>query len=805
MGAHITDDSTLPDISTIRKWFNGLGYPDELALPDWRMCTSIMQQSSQTTVHAMAFWARPLDLFRSAIVVDRNNGLPSADHAKTLSDLTDSHVLLYGNSTATLWLREWPGTVKNVGASALAGVSNLLHEHRDNLELTKIAEKKIRLRQYALYETDPQGKQDESWFVKPGLKETRRVFARIGNKVRAGCEEFTTDHASWLYRILALRVGLDREWGITRGLNQSSVSDYIRTGKQYPEPRRIPLSDSDIECITSIVLESLEFFTFSYIDPLLLLKALRIPAARKVEKHTNLYPTPRSAAWDMIASIPIHDEMTIFDPTVGTGTFLIAAAQSLWSKCGNRSDMMETLRRVVRGSDTSRFALDLSHVLLDFAYGWRDSGWQLGHGSAESISDSISSDHEWVVVGNPPWSATGRSTNEGSRILSAYISALRGLPRCWLATIVPRTVWTKRDRQGRAMRAAVSEDFQIESICELPWGAIQGGKSQSLAVVLSRGYPTSTTVWKRNDKKSAIHTIGYNTESNYGCLTTPPDGRFLLRRLSHKKRISDFYNVRIGLQPKDARRPIARAGVRGIPFVLEVGGGSVCSIEKELLYDDVWVNENFDRPAKKYRQEILCMPQVAVSAKIYEGARRLRAYLVNEPRIFSNRFFVCVPNRKFPAEFAYGTKKILTSILGKLWVHIFAYAGRDISKSDLERLPLPPYEQVMILGSSCSTRSEWAQHLAVCNAYGLTEEESAVIMALGYMLELGSGIPQDIMSKLKPDELVIDSLRRQIEELGSHGRDALKIELRLMDERDKGKYLLLSGVDYQIAIDKEAL
>ena len=769
------------------------------------MSTSIVQQSTQTTVHAMAFWARPLDLFRSAIVIDRTNGLPPGDHAKQLSDLTDSHVLLCGKGTATLWLRERPGTVNCVGDSALTAVSNLLQANRDHLELTKIAERKIRLRQYALYETDPLGQQDDSWFVKPDLRETKKVFARIGNTVKRRYEEFTIEHASWLYRVLALRVGLDRNWEITQGLSQSSVSDYVEIGKQYPTRWRMSLSDSDTEFITSNVLESLRFFTFSYIDPLLLLQALRIPVAKRVEKHTNLYPTPRSAAWDMIASIPIRDDMIIFDPTVGTGTFLIAAAQSLWSKCGNRSDMMQTLRRVIRGSDISPFALDLSHMLLDFAYGWDESGWQLARGSAERIADRITPDHEWVVVGNPPWSATGRSTNVGSRILSAYINALRNVNRCWLGTIVPRTAWTKRDRHGKAMRSCVSDYFQVESICELPWGAIRGGKSQSLAVVLSRGHPPSTTVWKRNDKDGAIHTIGYNTGTHYSLCITPPDGRFLAQRLSGNMMLSQFFNVRVGLQPKVASKPVAETGVGGIPFVLEVGGRSVCSIRKELLDDDAWINENFARPAKKYRQEILCMPQVVVSANIYEGARRLRVYRVDAPRIYSNRFFVCTPNKDLSPEFADGIKAILTSILGKLWVHIFAYAGRHVSKTDLERLPLPPYEQVISLGSSCSTHSEWMQHLAICKAYGLTEEEGAVLMALGDTLEIGSGVPKDILSKLNPDELVIDSLRRQIEELGSNSEKALKLELRMIDEEDKAKYLLLSGVDYQVAINKEVL
>ena len=802
-----TNGSTLPEIGVVRKWFNELGYPDDLMRADWRMHTSIMQSNKPTTIHAMAFWARPFDQFRSAIAVDRPNGLPPTDQAKKLSDLTNSHVLLCGNGQATLWLREWPGSVKSVGTASMTGVPNLLNEQRGNLELTKIATTKIRVRQYALYETDPQGQRDESWFIKPDLEKTRSVFTRIGTEVETICQDYNIDHASWLYRILALRVGADRDWKIAQGLNQSTVSDYVKIGKQYPTFWSAPISDEETERITEIVLASLQFFTFSYIDPLLLLQVLRLPSAKKVESRINLFPTPRSAAWDMIASIPIHDEMIIFDPTVGTGTFLIAAAQSLWNTYGNRSDMMAVLRELVRGSDTSAFAVDLAHILLDFAFGWEDSGWKLSRRPAEKIAEIISPKNEWLVVGNPPWDAVGRSNNKASIILSAYIDALRHVPKCWLGTIVPRSVWTKRDGSGVSIRNRVASSFQVETICEMPWGAIEGGRSQSLAVLLSRGYPQSTTVWKRNDKQDVIHTIGYNLGSRKSSFTTSPDGRFLAQCMSGTKTISDFFNVRIGLQPVSVKQLHSKSEKRGdIPFVLDVGSGPAVLIRKESIEDDTWVAAHFIRSAKAYRQEITRLPQVAISGSIYEGTQRLRAFVVDEPCVFSNRFVVCTPRGDVSSELAHGLKTILTSVLGKLWIHIFASAGRHIAKTDLEKLPLPPYQKVVSIATKCATNSEWIQHLTICDAYGLTIEESAAIMALGSMLEIGSEIPRSVVNRLKPDERIIEDILRQIQEIDSHDDDdVLRLELKMIDEMDKETYLLLSGDDYQIAIDKGTL
>ena len=752
----------------------------------------------------MAFWDHPFDLFRSALAVDRTNGLPPADQARQLSGLTNSHVLLCGNGQATLWIREWPDTVKDVGHVSTSGVSKLLNEHREELERTKIAEKKIRLRQYALYETDPQGNRG-AWFIQPDIKKTINVFSRIGIEVERNCTHFNINHASWLYRILVLRVGLDREWKITQGLSQSAVSDFVVRGKQYPTLWNMRLSDSESERITETVLESLRDFTFSYIDPLLLLQALRIPVVRKLEKSINLFPTPKSAAWDMIDSIPIHDEMIIYDPTVGTGTFLIAAAQSLWNKCGNRADMMAILRRIVRGSDISQFALELSHMSLDLAFGWEDSGWNLTRGSAESIACRISSKHEWVVVGNPPWDADGRSNNEASKILSGYIDALKEIPRCWLGTIVPRSVWTKRDRYGAKIRDGVAASFQVESRCELPWGTIEGGKAQALAVLLSRGYPPSSTVWKRNDSRNVIHTIGYNVAHSASLLRSP-DGHFLVQRLSDSQTLADFYNVRVGLQPRSVET-FPPADVGGIPYVLNVGEGSYFSIKKELIEDRSWVIKHFTRPADAYRQELLCLPQIAISGNIYEGSHRLQVYVQEEPRLFANRFFVCTPRDPLPPDFAYGLKAILTSVLGKLWIHIFASAGRHIAKTDLEKFPLPPYRQVIRLGSTCSEDKGWKQHFAICNAYGLTEEESAAIMALGHMLGIGSKVPRHVVQSLKPDEQVIDNIRRQLADLDSYKDTAAvhKLELKMIDEQDKVRYMLLSGDDYQIAINKETL
>ena len=754
----------------------------------------------------MAFWDRPFDLFRSALAVDGTNGLPPEAQARQLSSLTNSHVLLCGDGHVTLWIREWPDTVKDVAKVTTSRLPQLLEEYRDELERAKIAESKIRLRQYALYETDTQGNKG-SWFIEPDIKRAKDVFSQIGYAVQRNCKHFGINHASWLYRILVLRIGLDREWRIAQGLSHSAVSDFATRGEQYPTLWTMQLSSSERERIAETVLETLRDFNFSHIDPLLLLQALRIPIVKKVEKSIDLFPTPKSAAWDMIDSIPIHDEMMIYDPTVGTGTFLIAAAQSFWNRCGSREGMIATLRKLLCGSDISPFAVDLSQMSLDLAFGWDDGGWAITHAPAERIASRISSESEWVVVGNPPWNAKSRSDNEASKILAAYIDALATVPRCWMGTITPRSVWTKRDQYGAKIRDGVAGRFQVESMCELPWGTIEGGRAQAIAALLSRGRPRSATVWKRNDSRNVIHTIGYNRADSRDPLLSP-DGSFLMRRLSGTKPIHEYYNVRIGLQPRSIKE-FPSAPVGDIPYVLKVGmsPGSSINVQRKLIEDRNWVTKNFIRPADAYRKELFRLPQIAISGNIYEGLSRLRVQVIETPKLFSNRFFVCTPRKPICAQFAHGVKTILTSTFGKLWMHIFAFAGRHIAKTDLETFPLPASERVIRIGSECLQGDEWETHLRICKTYELSEEESAIIMTLGHILGLSPKVPRQVVQKFQPNQHLINRIRRELSSLDSNIDTTRlhELELKMLDEQDKSRYMLLSGEDFQIAIDKEAL
>ena len=823
-------------LQTVDRHLQGVGYAPSLLERDWTP-RDVVHGETPVRVPLMAFWGKPFDQFRSAIAVMPKNGtLPSE-----LARRTVSHVLMCEEDAAELWLLD-AAALKYESRVPLSQLEGLFTACRGKIEPNNVAKTKIRLRQYALYEADPNGEAFGQWAVKPNIDQAGSRLERLlkDTKPQSGAAKPTW--ARWLFRVLTLRVGLDKGWPVASDLSPERVSDFVERAAEYPMRwHRGPPDHQLCVDITERVLSDLQHFDFKTVDPLFVSKAVGAASLKEIRSDIDLFPTPKPFAWDMMDSIPLTDEFGICDATAGTGTFLVAAGHSVWTNAVGATADLPDLRQRLQGSDSSAFSTDIAHMALDLAFGYEQSPmWAVKHIDAKQATAALPHDREWLLVGNPPWAAHGSSRNKAAEIMSYYVEALAARRRGWIAIILPRTVFTGRSRSDQKMREKISANFQIESAWELPYGTIPGGNAQATAVVLSRGNTTTTTVWKQLDTEGVVNTVGYNRPP-HSRFYLPPHGRFFESKFTDSRRLEDSFLVRqgVGLKSRDLD---PSPGDGAIPFVhkpSQIGnpdtGRTSRSDENEwprsFTEDDAvdesgWVARNRRMPAREYRQSLERLPQIAIPRAAFEGKKGLCSSIavVEKPTLFNDSFCILIPKEETSPSFAHGVAILLTSLFGRLWIHLHALSGRHILTSKLSDLPLLPDDQMenlpAVVGAGAYTRTprplagwlfeprnDFEQELHICSMYGLDERESAALLSLSYFLGHEPSSPKILrrqMAKMRKDPERVKELWDRVRTAeDAHERSELYIEA--LTEEEKDDYLVVESVGCQLSINKASI
>lgn len=814
-------------IEVFHRSLNEFGYSDEFIKTGW-IPHSVLPEEDAPHLPLTAFWGHPFDQFRSAVTVVEKNGVPAKDLAKRIALRTLSHVLLCDDEEVELWLLDSRDIKRHESRVPINQTESLVESYSKELERSIVVDQKIRLRQYALYEADPKGQSFGDWAVRPSIEQASKNLSRLVTAVMANSSSSPSSKENmirWLFRVLALRVGKDRDWGVASDLEREAVSEFTKRAEHYPRswPKIGTNLSIDERCsLSELVLEELINFDFSTVDPIFIVKAFGSPALRRMRAGIDLFPTPRPYAWDMMASIPLREGMGVCDPTVGTGTFLVAAGHAFWTRWSSENDVLLQIRNSLHGTDKSSLSTDLTHIALDLAFGWSDIGWQIAEERADIAVPKLSREREWVLMGNLPWSGRGRSPNQAAEILGLYVDVLSKRDSGWIATIVPRSVWTSRDSTGDALRKSIDSNFQIESAWELSWEAIRGGRAQAIATVLSRGQPATTTVWNRHGfNKGVIHTIGYSParQGVPGRFFPSSDARYLSERLANCPKLQDWYNVRVGIEVNFSDRV-----TRGeIPFIRSMR--QVIEGETRLDYfgsadikpDSDWAKRHFTRPAYDYREELQVLPQIAIPRHIYEGPARMRAMVFDQPMLFGRSFLVCTPRGKTTMAFARGIATILASSLGRLWIYLFASAGRHLSNVDLGQLPLPKKCQIEAIGMTGnvshfqlgSTSYELIRphislehQLGICASYGLDVKEEVTILALAYILGYNQAVPRSWIRENASDPVKLRRVTDELENFSFDPEQRSRLHLEILSEREKDEYLIIRGEGCELSIDK---
>ena len=542
-------------------WLRSFDYEDFLIRPGWSL-RHVDTGKTDIETSYMAFWDQPFDLFHTALAVVQQNGVP----ARNIADRTASNVLLCTGDSVELWLLGDRHRGTPDACVPVQQVQGLIAEFRDRLHPANVAKEKIRWRQYALYETDPNGNAFRGWSIQPSVAQTDRTLRKLVRDVAPTSQDvlgtsvdqigLLRDRARWLFRLLSLRVGKDRGWSVASNLARGAASEFAGRATSYPvqwQPDTPHLTGYEQTRMSEDVLSRLEHYDFSTADPIFITKSIRANSLKKVRLETDLFPTPKPFAWDMMATIPLNDAMCVCDATAGTGTFLIAAGHAVWDQAILGSSGLPDLGPVLHGGDRSPLAADLARIGLDLAFGWRDAGWNVGVAGVEQTLAKLPDDRQWALVGNLPWAAKGKGRNDSAVVLEHYVHALSCRDAGWIAAIVPRSAWTSGKQKDVCLRKRLTKVFQVESAWELPWGAITGGRAQAVAAVLSRGQPTTTSIWKQVDGNGAVHTVGYSqlSRSSDDCLSAP--ARYLRQRLAGHSVLRNWFDVWEGVKFQGAK------------------------------------------------------------------------------------------------------------------------------------------------------------------------------------------------------------------------------------------------------------
>lgn len=836
MLASVSPEEALP---TARAWLRECDYEDSLIKPNWSL-RHMDTGRTDLMIPYMAFWNQPFDLFHTALAVVQQNGVPAQDIAAR----TASNVLLCADSTVELWLLDEQDGIAPVSRVPVQQAPAMIAEYKERLCRDKVKKEKIRWRQYALYEADPNGNAFPGWSTQPSATQADRSLKKLirevvpipakGKKATAEQLDVLRDRSRWLFRLLSLRVGKDRDWGIASHLSRSNVSGFAECAKLYPvswPSDTSHLTASEQEIISERVLSRLEHYDFSTVDPLFVTKAVRASTLSQLRSAIDLFPTPKPFAWDMMASIPLHEGTCVCDATAGTGTFLIAAGHAVWNEANLGNGELPNLRQMLRGGDKSHFSTDLAQISLDLAFGWQETGWNVRVAAARQTLEEMPADRQWALVGNLPWSAKGKGRNTSALVLENYVDALSRRDAGWIAVIVPRSVWTSTKQLDVRLRERMTEALQLESAWELPWGAIGGGRAQAVAALLSKGQPATTSIWKQVDEGGAVHTVGYSRPKRNpdDCLSAP--AQYLQTRLAGLSVLRDWFDVWEGVKFRGELSGNPQSGGT-VPFILRQAdvGVDVRRPQRLTLADITgkggWIQQNSRRRAKSYGADLQKLPQFAIPRHVYEGtSERMYALFMMKPILLSDAFLISVPKGDFTVTFTHGVAALLNTALGRLWLHVFATAGRDLSNQRVMDFPLPPRDQVERWGRLAARRTSrhflgsthydifqpsfsFDEELSACREYGLRDDECAAVLALSSLLGIKGRIPRRWLDRLDgvlPDAAKIDELLQEAKRLELEEVDLSDLYLDVFSERRKRERIVAVGKECEVAIKRVAV
>ena len=229
---------------------------------------------------------------------------------------------------------------------------------------------------------------------------------------------------------------------------------------------------------------------------------------KEMREQWKLYPTPADLAWRMVQAIPMQafdeNDLILWDGTCGTGTLLVVALERLRQLIGDDGISAQQIAKTIFGNDQEPLLADLTRINLDIAAGDIDGQpWNISAQDILANDADIFPRHPSVILGNPPFRASGRGADYAINIIKKYLTILR--PGGLISTIMPRTLLGATGKGARELRETLINEFEIYEIWDAPQGFVPHASSELAVISARKRFPHENTrspiTWRTLDPR----------------------------------------------------------------------------------------------------------------------------------------------------------------------------------------------------------------------------------------------------------------------------------------------------------------
>jgi len=215
----------------------------------------------------------------------------------------------------------------------------------------------------------------------------------------------------------------------------------------------------------------------------------------------GVFYTPPALATRILGQLPFEEidpsKRHVFDPSCGSGTFLVAAYDRLRNIAPLDLDLVEvhedTSRRLT-GIDIDPLAVEIARLALLLNAMPAGNGWQVEQGDALNMRVPCTAT---VVASNPPWrdirSEHGRRAQLADRFVRGMLAMVE--PNGFLAVVLPAG-WLS-SRTSKTTREAIEDECGLLEIWRLPQDTFPRADMDAAVVFAQRNRPSGSYVFRR--------------------------------------------------------------------------------------------------------------------------------------------------------------------------------------------------------------------------------------------------------------------------------------------------------------------
>ena len=520
-----------------------------------------------------------------------------------------------------------------------------------------------------------------------------------------------------VFRLLAAKVLQDRQHPYAQGWDVADLASVLRAIESYYSLASVPISSRQKvlpafsaawECLRggiSFANISSDDLAFVYENTLV------TPEARK---HFGTHSTPRQLAEYAVARLELHrhkpDELNIYEPFAGAGTFLVSAMRHMrdllpidWSDQQRHDFLVGHLA----GDEIDPFACEVATLSLILADYPNQNGWHVAE--SDLFEDGILQDRmrvRNVVLCNPPFEAFTAKERSRYPIASEFYSkpvavlnaALDSHPLA-LAFVLPRPFIL--DRQFAEQRRTIEKLYGDVELVELPDRIFGASVIESALLIAREPRPPapavltlrSTEVSDR-DRVAFLKTGKTTTERHVvRAVGSPPSGELWVPPLQAvwdylqmAPRLERHFTIHRGIEWKTAQDSAwSTQGHAGYRRGLHTARGA----RQFVLPNLVWLDCRPDRLLYKAIDLPWERPKLIANAgRLSRGPWRIAATLDKEGLLCSQQFFGLWPCQSVSDVELLTFAAVLNGPVSNAFLAVHSPARR-MRISAVEQIPIP--------------------------------------------------------------------------------------------------------------------